>query len=97
DSGDVGMGKRGEDLPLAQETRGEGWIRRAVSQELDSDALFQFTIGAFGEIDGAHAASPQKTHQAVRSAATAGGERIEKLGRGLFDYAGQVVGRFGVV
>ena len=62
-----GVVERGENLSLLTEATEDEVCVHPALDELDGDTLLELVVGADGEVDRAHPAAPQLTHDAVRA------------------------------
>ena len=70
-----------DDLALAQETLAPVGIEQRILDDLEGDLLADLAIGAFGTVDHAHAALPQRFAQHVGTDAIADGDTAHIDGR----------------
>src|SRR5215469_12971820 len=80
---DVGMLEAREDLALGVEAAQHCIGIHAALDDLDGGALLELAVGAFGQVDGAHAAAAELTHHAPRAEHLGSTVEIEEVGIGL--------------
>ncbi len=97
--GDVGMLESGQDLAFMAETAEDVIGVHAALDQLEGDPLLELSVGAFGMVYGAHAASSDLLQKAVRADGLRGGGcargRLmgQKIGSGVEESRGVLVSR----